>query len=80
MTEVSLATWQEFLAANAAGGVVDGNVTQVLPFGAFVELAGGIVGLLPKVHWSAELAVGERIPVRIETVDVQRWRVSLIPA
>ncbi|MFE5571168.1 S1 RNA-binding domain-containing protein [Amycolatopsis japonica] len=41
--------WREFVVAHADGGVLDGVVTRVLPFGAFVEVAPGMEGLLPTV-------------------------------
>ena len=60
--------------------VLDGRVTQVLPFGAFVEVAEGIQGLLPKSAWSAQLVTGSRIAVRIASIDVENRRMSLVQA
>ncbi|MGW3995291.1 S1 RNA-binding domain-containing protein [Amycolatopsis sp. NPDC004772] len=69
--------WQEFVAAHAEGGVLDGVVTRVVPFGAFVEVADGIHGLL--VTNEAPQA-GTRLSVRIEQIDVERRRFSLVRA
>ncbi|EOD68875.1 S1 RNA-binding domain-containing protein [Amycolatopsis vancoresmycina] len=69
--------WQEFVAAHAEGGVLDGVVTRVLPFGAFVEVADGIHGLLVT---DAAPQAGTRLPVRIEQIDVERRRFSLVKA
>ena len=66
--------WQEFVAAHAEGGVLDGVVTRVLPFGAFVEVADGIHGLLVT---DVVPPAGTRLPVRIEQIDVERRRFSL---
>jgi ribosomal protein S1 len=77
---VSLEAWQEFLVAHAAGGALAGQVTDVMPFGAFVELGGGIVGLLSRSEWSSEVVAGSTISVRIAAVDLERRRVSLTPA
>lgn len=71
---VSLEAWQEFLLAHAAGGVLPGQVTQVMPFGAFVELGGGVVGLL---HGRTDLRPGAEVSVTIEAVDLEGRRVSL---
>jgi small subunit ribosomal protein S1 len=78
--QVSLSAWTNFVTAHAGGGVLDGRVVKVLPFGALVEVAEGIQGLLPRSTWSAEPQAGSRIPVRIDTLDVQRRRMSLVPA
>ncbi len=69
--------WQEFFAAHAEGGVLDGVVSRVVPFGAFVEVADGIHGLLVT---DEAPQVGTRLPVRIEAVDVERRRFSLVKA
>ena len=80
MSEVPLAAWQEFLAAHAGGGVLDGRVTQVMPFGAFVEVADGIVGLLPRQAWSGDVELGSHVAVKIENVDLEGRRFSLTEA
>jgi ribosomal protein S1 len=79
-TPVSLETWRDFLAAHAAGGIVDGRVSSVVPFGAFVEVGEGIHGLLHRDAWSAEPEIGAGIQVRIIAVDLERRRMSLSEA
>jgi small subunit ribosomal protein S1 len=78
--EVPLPAWQEFVARNAAGGVLDGVVIKVMPFGAFVELTEGIHGLLHESEWANVPEVGSRLAVRIRAIDVERRRMSLVPA
>lgn len=78
--EVPLAAWQEFLTRHGAGGVLDGHVTKVLPFGALVDVGSGIHGLLPSTAWSARPEAGAAIQVRIGSLDVDNRRVSLRPA
>lgn len=79
--QVPLPAWRQFVAAHAEGGVLDGHVVKVLPFGALVEVADGIHGLLPRPVWpAAEPQPGSRIPVRIDALDVERRRMSLTPA
>ncbi|WP_340683212.1 S1 RNA-binding domain-containing protein [Amycolatopsis coloradensis] len=72
--------WREFVAAHADGGVLDGVVTRVLPFGAFVEVAQGMEGLLPTVGGTGPLTAGAAVAVRLDKLDVQNRRFSLILA
>jgi len=78
--------WDEFAAGVHAGAVLEGTVTRVVDFGAFVEVASGIEGL---VHVSA-MKVGERVSnprrvvspgqkveVRVQEIDPDSRRVSL---
>jgi len=77
---VTLPVWQRFLSDHADGGVVTGTVVDVRPFGAFVELADGIHGLLHATAWMAEPAVGSTVSVRIANVDLAGRRLRLNPA
>jgi small subunit ribosomal protein S1 len=77
--------WQKIVARHKVGDVVDGRVTKIVAFGAFVEIYEGIEGL---VHIS-ELAnrhverpdevvsVGQQVSVKIIEVDSERRRLSL---
>jgi small subunit ribosomal protein S1 len=77
--------WQQVLESYQEGDVVEGTVTKVVTFGAFVEILPGVEGL---VHIS-ELAQhhvenpreivsqGDRVNVRILEVDADRRRLSL---
>jgi small subunit ribosomal protein S1 len=76
-SDVPLPAWQQFLARHAAGGVLDGLVVKVVPFGAFVELTDDIDGFLHESEWSVPPQVGSRFAVRIKAVDVEKRRVSL---
>jgi small subunit ribosomal protein S1 len=77
--------WKEFEAKHRAGQVIEGEVTKIVPFGAFVRVADGIEGLVHISKLSEEhvesadqvVQVGERVRVRVEDVDVARRRVSL---
>ncbi|HXS66825.1 MAG TPA: S1 RNA-binding domain-containing protein [Streptosporangiaceae bacterium] len=77
---VPVAVWLEFLAAHGVGDAVTGRVSQVAPFGAFVEFGGGIYGLLMRPCWREEPEAGRGIEVRIGVVDEERRRISLQPA
>jgi small subunit ribosomal protein S1 len=77
--------WQQVLDTYGEGDVVDGKVTKVVTFGAFVEILPGVEGL---VHIS-ELAPhhvenprevvsqGDSVQVRVIEVDADRRRLSL---
>ena len=77
--------WQQVLDSYQDGDVVQGTVTKVVTFGAFVEILPGVEGL---VHIS-ELAQhhvenpreivsqGDQVNVRILEVDAERRRLSL---
>ena len=77
--------WQSVIDAHTVGDVVDGKVTKVVTFGAFVEIHPGVEGL---VHISelAEFHVenprevvnqGDDVMVRIIEIDGERRRLSL---
>jgi small subunit ribosomal protein S1 len=77
--------WQQVLDSYQEGDVVEGRVTKVVTFGAFVEILPGVEGL---VHIS-ELAQhhvenprevvqqGQAVNVKIIEVDAERRRLSL---
>jgi small subunit ribosomal protein S1 len=77
--------WKEFAEKHRAGQVIEGEVTKLVPFGAFVRVAEGIEGLVHISKLSDQhiesadqvVQVGEQVRVRVEDVDVARRRVSL---
>jgi small subunit ribosomal protein S1 len=77
--------WKEFAEKHRAGQVIDGEVTKIVPFGAFVRVADGIEGLVHISKLSEQhietadevVQVGERVRVKVEDVDIARRRVSL---
>lgn len=68
-------TWQEFLTRHHVGDVIEGVVTQEVPFGSFVE-SDGFTGLAYQQSWP----VGTRVSVRILDIDPENQRFSLAPA
>jgi small subunit ribosomal protein S1 len=77
--------WHQFARTHEVGEVIEGRVTKLVPFGAFVEVDDAIEGL---VHISElaehhveksedEVAVHDRIPVKIIDIDLDRRRISL---
>ena len=77
--------WQQVLDAYSEGDVVEGKVTKVVTFGAFVEIMPGVEGL---VHISElaqhhvenpreVVAQGDQVQAKIIEVDPERRRLSL---
>ena len=77
--------WTRFSREHGVGSTVPGEVTKLVPFGAFVKVADGIEGLvhiseLSSDHVEAPEAVvnvGDAVEVRVIEVDEERRRVSL---
>jgi small subunit ribosomal protein S1 len=77
--------WARFAREHDLGSVVPGEVTKLVPFGAFVKVADGIEGLvhiseLSDQHVEAPEAVvnvGDKVEARVIDVDSVRRRVSL---
>jgi small subunit ribosomal protein S1 len=77
--------WQQVLDQYSEGDVVEGKVTKVVTFGAFVEIMPGVEGL---VHISElaqhhvenpreVVAQGDQVQAKIIEVDPERRRLSL---
>jgi small subunit ribosomal protein S1 len=68
---------KRFLDALTAGEVLDGRVTRILPFGAFVELTPGVEGMVhvSEISWSKSaspdevLKPGDRLRVKVLGIE-----------
>ncbi len=71
--------WQRVAERFQAGQVVDGTLTRLAPFGAFVDLGEGVEGLLPtnQVSGQAGIAEGATVRVKILNVEPDRQRIGL---
>jgi small subunit ribosomal protein S1 len=77
--------WQRVLDSYGSGDVLEGKVTKVVAFGAFVEIVSGVEGLvhiseLAEHHVespSEVVAPGDEVRVRILEIDEERRRISL---
>ena len=67
--------WQAFVARS--DGSLDGVVSAIMPFGAFVRFDEGVDGLLPTAESKHELNVGDHVWVRVLQLDSDKRRVSL---
>src|SRR5437588_4567740 len=77
--------WQQVLESYNEGDVVEGRVTKVVTFGAFVEIMPGVEGLVHIYelaqhhleHPREVVSQGDTVNVRILEVDAERRRLSL---
>lgn len=77
--------WQKVASEFAVGKVVPGKVTKLMDFGAFVEIAPGIEGLVhvSEVSYSrisrvsSVLKAGEDVEVKVLSIDQAKRRISL---
>ena len=78
--------WQEFAVAYRKGDKVNGKVRSVNEFGLFVELSGGIDGLVRMSELSYEkngdeaardYVKGQEVEMVVTSIDAERERISL---
>lgn len=78
--------WDNAVTTVHEGQKVTGTVTRLEPFGAFVEVAPNVEGLVhvSEMSWekhvkrpSDVVSVGDRVSVEVQSVDIARRRISL---
>jgi small subunit ribosomal protein S1 len=77
--------WHQFAREHGANEILEGEVTKLVPFGAFVRVGEGVEGLVhiselsDKHVETAEqvVTVGQKVPVKIIEIDGDRRRISL---
>ena len=77
--------WQKVLNENAVGDELEGAITKVVTFGAFVELFPGVEGLvhISELSWEhvenprEVVNPGEIVKVQLIEIDPERRRISL---
>ena len=78
--------WEEFEASHQEGDVIEGEVVSLADFGAFVEVAPGLEGLVhvTELSWTDRnnhpgevLSVGDEVEVKIIDIDTDKRRVGL---
>src|SRR5262245_63646140 len=78
-------TWQDLANSHQVGELVNGKVTNLVPFGAFVQVGDGIEGLVHISEMAAHhveapeqvVTPGEELWVKIIDIDLERRRISL---
>ena len=77
--------WASFIDANPAGTAVDGTISKLANFGAFVELDEGVEGMVHIselsedriMHPEQVVKVGDKIKVEITNIDNRERKISL---
>lgn len=77
--------WKQLVKSFEIGAIVEGKVTKIVPFGAFVEIGNGVEGLvhiseMAKGHVETPedvVTVGVEVKTKIMDIDVDRRRISL---
>jgi ribosomal protein S1 len=77
--------WSEVEGKYKPGDIVQGSVSRLVPFGAFVQLEGGIEGIIPNTEISHKrvkrpedvVSVGEPVEVKVLDVRAEERRMTL---
>jgi 4-hydroxy-3-methylbut-2-enyl diphosphate reductase len=77
--------WTEVAARYNPGDVVTGTVSRLVPFGAFVQLDGGIEGIIPNSELSSKrvnkpeqvVKVGDEVEVKVKDIEQEQRRIVL---
>ena len=77
--------WLKLVESYPVGSIVDGKVTKIVPFGAFIELGNNVEGLVHISEMAAKhidtpaqvVKVGQEVEVEVLDVDLNRERISL---
>lgn len=85
MKQLTEDPWMRFARDHAPGSVMEGRVTRLAHFGAFIEIADGIEGLAHISQLAPDsvgsvrevLKLGDTLAVRVVDVDVEKHRIGL---
>ena len=79
LKETQLSPWEKMTETLSLGSTVEGKVVKVFPNYAFVEVAEGVDGFLPKreMDGTANLKEGSKISVKIIDIDSENKRMVL---
>ncbi|GLC29504.1 30S ribosomal protein S1 [Clostridium omnivorum] len=85
LKEISEDPWNTITEKYSVGSTVEGTVVRLLDFGAFVEIAPGIEGLVHISEISEEriakpasvLKVGDKVKVKVLSIDTKEHKMSL---
>ena len=77
--------WLDFELQYKQDDIVDGDVTKVVPFGAFVTIGKGVEGLVHVSEISVDkvdspelaLSIGQKVKIKITELDIPKRRVNL---
>ena len=85
LKQLTVNPWDAAAETFAAGNVVSGKVVRIVPFGAFVQLADGVDGLvhISQISWDRvekvedALQVGQEVSAKVLELDLENKKVSL---
>ena len=77
--------WLKLVESYPVGSIVDGKVTKIVPFGAFIELGSNVEGLVHISEMAAKhidtpaqvIKVGQEVKVKVMEINPDRRRISL---
>tara|TARA_B100000029_G_scaffold158025_1_gene153381 strand:- start:33 stop:1313 length:1281 start_codon:yes stop_codon:yes gene_type:complete len=77
--------WENFSSNFKEGDIAEGVVSKVVPFGAFVTIAGGVEGLVHVSEISLteikspelELGIGQKVQIKLIEIDSEKRKVGL---
>ena len=77
--------WLKLVESYPVGSIVDGKVTKIVPFGAFIELGNNVEGLVHISEMAAKhidtpaqvVKVGQEVKVKVMEINPARRRISL---
>ncbi len=69
--------WQSATGKYPVGSFVEGVVSKIMPFGAFVELAPGLDGLIHVSETVGPLQEGAKVKAKVVSLDVNRRKLGL---
>ncbi len=77
--------WEQLAKTVIAGDIITGTITKLVPFGAFVQVAPGIEGLIHISELSSRhiempeeiVNINQSVQVKVIDIDVDRRRISL---
>ncbi|MBM3459036.1 MAG: S1 RNA-binding domain-containing protein, partial [Armatimonadetes bacterium] len=77
--------WTEVQSRYAPGDIISGTVTRLVPFGAFVQLEGGLEGIIPSQELSSRrttkpeevVEVGQEVEVKVLEIRPDERRMTL---
>ncbi|HEV2474098.1 MAG TPA: 30S ribosomal protein S1, partial [Chthonomonadales bacterium] len=75
--------WSEISTRYNEGDVITGTITRVVPFGAFVQVEGGVEGIIPNAEMgrrgrpSGPLVAGEEVTVKIIALRPEERKMTL---
>jgi small subunit ribosomal protein S1 len=69
---------ENFMSGLEPGNVIEGVVKNITDFGAFIQVASGVIGLCHKADLGAEpLSLNQSVKVKVLRVDLEKNRISL---